>query len=210
MNIVIDKPALTVSTVKPVRSRSAQPGANSQSAPPPLVQEVFETLVDGILIVNNQGQVIYANTCAHRLCGSLMGQTPSPLDRVPLTIWAICQRLVGRQPVLSPLADIIDDEIETEGTQLRVRVRWMELPTLDDPHITVTLEDRCQSLHNVVMMEAHNYRLTKRETEVWALKRRDFPYKDIAAHLHISVDTVKKHVKNIHAKRDQFYWEMND
>ena len=56
------------------------------------------------------------------------------------------------------------------------------------------------------MAEAQKYNLTERETQVWVLKRAGYTYKVIAAKLHIAEDTVKKHIKSIHAKRDGAEW----
>jgi DNA-binding CsgD family transcriptional regulator len=40
------------------------------------------------------------------------------------------------------------------------------------------------------------------EAEVWLLRRRHYTLKEIATELSISINTVKKHLKNIHAKRE--------
>jgi DNA-binding CsgD family transcriptional regulator len=42
--------------------------------------------------------------------------------------------------------------------------------------------------------------LTPRESHVFALHSKGWKYKDIAEHLHIGIDTVKKHVKSIYSK----------
>lgn len=42
--------------------------------------------------------------------------------------------------------------------------------------------------------------LTKREQEVLAALAKGLLYKEIAHHLSISIDTVKKHCKNIYSK----------
>ncbi len=64
------------------------------------------------------------------------------------------------------------------------------------------LEDRYQSTQNLAIAEVDKYRLTRREAEVWLLRRANYSRKDIAAELCISLDTVKKHLKNIHAKQE--------
>ncbi|MUG91303.1 winged helix-turn-helix transcriptional regulator [Scytonema sp. UIC 10036] len=45
------------------------------------------------------------------------------------------------------------------------------------------------------------YGLTPREAEIWFLYRSRCSYKEIAERLYISVNTVKKHMKNIHSKQ---------
>jgi DNA-binding CsgD family transcriptional regulator len=67
--------------------------------------------------------------------------------------------------------------------------------------LLITLEDRLQSIRQSAKGEGQRYRLTPRELEVWLRYRADYSYKAIAAELYISHNTVKKHMKNIHAKR---------
>jgi DNA-binding CsgD family transcriptional regulator len=53
-----------------------------------------------------------------------------------------------------------------------------------------------------VIAEVDKYGLTPREAEVWLLRRAKYALKEIATELSISLNTVKKHIKNIHAKRE--------
>jgi len=55
-----------------------------------------------------------------------------------------------------------------------------------------------------VFAEIEKYGLTPRESEVWLLYRANYSRKEIAAELFISIDTVKKHLKNIKTKQDKF------
>ena len=48
----------------------------------------------------------------------------------------------------------------------------------------------------------HKCNLTSREQEIWSLRRSNYSYKEIAAELHITLNTVKKHLKNIYSKRE--------
>jgi DNA-binding CsgD family transcriptional regulator len=64
------------------------------------------------------------------------------------------------------------------------------------------LEDQHQVNKVRAIAEARKYGLTDREAQVWLLKRTGHSYKSIAAQLYIAEDTVKKHIKSIHAKRD--------
>ena len=57
---------------------------------------------------------------------------------------------------------------------------------------------------NYVVTEAKQYGLTKRETEIWLLRQLEScSYQEIASRLSISVDTVKRHLKKIYAKRSE-------
>jgi DNA-binding CsgD family transcriptional regulator len=58
-----------------------------------------------------------------------------------------------------------------------------------------------RTMKNNAIADAKPYNLTPRETEVWSLKQTNYTYKQIAATLYISVNTVKKHIKNIYFKQ---------
>lgn len=172
-----------------------------------LLQSVIEGLVDGILIVTDEGKIVHANNRAQRIC-RLLNQEFSRCKRVPQPIWHVCQLLIQNRDLYPEQLIILEDEIHTcSSVSLRIRARWLELKNVDRPCLLVTLEDRFQSVKNLAIAEARKYNLTERETQVWMLKRAEYSYKAIAAELHIALDTVKKHLKSIHAKRDAFHWE---
>ncbi|MBE9183035.1 helix-turn-helix transcriptional regulator [Oculatella sp. LEGE 06141] len=172
-----------------------------------LLQGVIESLVDGILILTNEGDVIHANSTARRICMQLVGDTSSE-QPVPQQIWHICQVLMESRELFPDQAVIIEDEISiSKPVTIRIRARWLELSDGTRPCLLLTLENRYESAKNMAIAEAKKYGLTERETQVWLLKRAGYTYKAIAAELHIAVDTVKKHLKNIHARRDAMQWE---
>lgn len=65
----------------------------------------------------------------------------------------------------------------------------------------IIIEDRHQSLQNLVKLDTYKYGLTRSEEKVWLLPTAKYTYKQITATLCITLNTVKKHMKNIHAKR---------
>ncbi|NEP55025.1 MAG: hypothetical protein F6K65_42090 [Moorea sp. SIO3C2] len=65
----------------------------------------------------------------------------------------------------------------------------------------LVIEDRRQAIDNILIEEAKQYGLTPREKEVWMLHRGDLTYKEIATKLEITPNTVKKHMRSIHAKK---------
>jgi DNA-binding CsgD family transcriptional regulator len=67
--------------------------------------------------------------------------------------------------------------------------------------LIVTLEDRQQTLHNLAIADTQKYDLTTREAEIWQMRLQGQSYQAIASELYITQNTVKKHVKNILAKR---------
>lgn len=165
-----------------------------------ILQAVLESL-DGILVLTAQGEWLNANRLAKQLCQQFQpGQATG--ETVPAEIWKICQYLIESREFFPDHELILCDEIIThEALTLRIRVRWLHLELVEQPCLLVTLEDYQQSIHNMAIAEAHKYGLTPSETKVWLLYRGDCSYKKIAETLYITPNTVKKHMKSIHAKR---------
>ena len=65
------------------------------------------------------------------------------------------------------------------------------------------MEDVYQPIQNIAIAEAEKYRLTPREKDVWLLYRANYTYKQIAAELCITLNTVKKHMKSIYSKQTE-------
>ena len=208
------KPSLERSIVKslPVESSTASIASSQTllqqlSHNPTLLQGVVECLPDGIMILTDRGELTYDNSCARQICLALRtdASCADPHADVPSQIWRCCQALIESHAQYQQ-AIVIEDEIQTATATIRIRVRWLDPEQLEHPLLLVTLEDQRQSAQYRAYTEAHRYRLTERETEVWLLKRAGMTYKAIAAKLHIAEDTVKKHIKNIHARRDAVQW----
>lgn len=183
-----------------IRSKTEFPG---------LLQGVMESLIDGIMLLTDQGELLFANGCAQRICHQLTEKLTENLSRssVPRQVWRSCQALINGQHEFPEHSVIIEDEIKIEkATAIRLRAQWLQLNTVDRPCLLVTLEDRQQSAQYKAIAEAQRYRLTERETQVWMLKQSGQTYRAIAAKLHIAEDTVKKHIKSIHSKREGVEW----
>jgi DNA-binding CsgD family transcriptional regulator len=85
-------------------------------------------------------------------------------------------------------------------------VRWLDLEKSGNPYLLVTVEDRLQSTQNAALTDVKKYGLTHREAQVWLLRQAKHSYKEIAAQLYITINTVKKHMKNIYAKQQSDIW----
>lgn len=167
-----------------------------------LFQRIMESFIDGILLLTEQGEWFQANDLARQICSKLT-QGKSQLNSVPEAIWRVCKALLESRNPYSNQQEIMEDEVVTDQlTTLRIRVRWLKISPVSSPYLLVILEDRHQSIQNLAIAEIDKYRLTHREAEVWLRRRANYSRKDIAAELYISVDTVKKHLKNIHAKQE--------
>lgn len=164
-----------------------------------LVRAVLESWIDGVLVLTEQGEWIQSNDAARRICHRLTKGEQT--DSVPKEIWRICQTLIQARTIYPEGTAIVEAEIAIAKSTLRVRVRWFESSPNAHPYLIVFLEDRHESAWHLAIAEVDRYRLTPREAEVWLLHRDNYTYKEIAAELYITTNTVKKHIKSIHAKR---------
>lgn len=212
MSMPAPKPNRHLKAVKKTKSSDQQLKVprSEYSKHPYLLQAVIECFVDGVLILTEQGECIHANDCSRRIC-RLLSEENLQDNFVPQSIWLICESLINSRELFPAQNMIIEAEIDANnGAVFRVRVRWLELDENDNPYLLVTIEDRKQSSHNAAIAEAKKYDLTPREAEVWLLRRANYSYKDIAAKLFITINTVKKHMKNVHAKQQASLWSEEE
>ena len=175
------------------------PGPCSEVA---LLQAILDNFMDGILILTDQGEWVQVNEVARHICAQFPVDQSQP-HTVPKEIWRVCQALLDSSELYPSHIAMMEAEIKLESaTKLRVRVKWLKLQFNHRPWLLVMLEDRKQSVENIANTEVDKYGLTAREADVWCLYRAKYTYKEIAAKLHISLNTVKKHMKNIHAKQE--------
>lgn len=168
-----------------------------------LLQAMIESFVDGILIATTEGNLVHANEYARAICRQL-ARKAAVVNPIPEEIWRICQSLIDSQDLFPDEKIIIESEIEPTPTiKLRLRARWLQLCVKKHNFLLVTLEDCNQYSQSIAIADAKKYNLTNRERQVWQLRRANFSYKEIANQLYITINTVKKHLKNIHAKQQQ-------
>jgi len=190
----------------------AQPSDRPQSLlKSEFFQAVLEGLVDGVLVLSDRGQFVHANQKASLLCQKLSPKTDIS-QSVPAEVWRVCQALLESRELFPDRTVEIESDVTAKdsATQLRLRVRWFQLIESDPSYLLVTMEDCEQSFRNQAIAEGSKYGLTPREAEVWSYRRARLSYKEIAAKLYISENTVKKHVKNINAKRQAVLWAESD
>ena len=167
-----------------------------------LLQGVIESFLDGVLIVTEQGECVQANNLAHQICQQLAETSLQP-NSVPKEIWDVCKILIESRDLSPTRSRIIESEVASyQSNPMRIRVRWLNLNAISHPYLLVILEDRYQSIQNLALTEVEKYGLTPREAEVLLLHRAHYTYKEIAEQLYISLNTVKKHLKNIQVKRE--------
>ncbi|MGB7440063.1 MAG: helix-turn-helix transcriptional regulator [Coleofasciculaceae cyanobacterium] len=191
-------PELTASG-QDARTTNSQTENASDNA---LLVGIIESFLDGILILTEQGECIQSNRLALQICQQL-SQITAPSNSVPEEIWKACQALIESQSFYPGQPINIESEITLKNlTTLRIRVRRFKLNGIPHPCLLVILEDRCKSVQKLAISEVDKYGLTSREAEVWLLRRANYSYQEIADELYISINTVKKHMKNIQAKRE--------
>ncbi len=171
-----------------------------------LLQGILEGMPDGILIVSEHGRILQSNYLGRRLCEQLIDK-PTPVDAVPKAIHRLCEALLDSLETFANGAMpnfLIEEDVQTkDSVAIRVRVRWLSQDP-DDLRIIVVLENRFQTAQVRAIAEGQRYGLTEREAEVWQYRCIGYTYKQISEHLFITVDTVKKHIKSIYAKRETF------
>lgn len=182
--------------------------------PPAQLQAVMEGYLDGIVLLTELGGWVHANAIARRLCAQLAPDSMQP-NSVPKEIWRVCESLIESRQLYPDQKLVLESEVVTPtGTPLRIRARWLEplLPfgqaAASDRYLLVVLEDRSQTIQNLVLSHAYKYGFTQRQTEVWALQQAGCSYQRIAARLYITINTVKKHIKDVRAKmQERQEWE---
>ncbi|WP_235181629.1 helix-turn-helix transcriptional regulator [Chlorogloeopsis fritschii PCC 9212] len=167
-----------------------------------VLEEMVEILDDGILIIGVNGDLVYANASANTFCYQINPEY-FEYNFVPPTIWKICQKLINNQSIHIDNFIIFDEILLDNFKAFRVCIRLLKLERLAKKYFLVIIENQYKCLENQICMEIEQYNFTPRETEIWQLYRAKYTYKEIASQLHITINTVKKHMKNIHAKRRQ-------
>lgn len=171
-----------------------------------MLMQILENLPDGILMISFTGEIIHANSQGLQLCASLNDDNKKA---IPSIIWQICESIIEPSQNL-PANQIVSNEITLDALQsefqqkLRISVRLIEIENNPIPYFLVTIANHSESAKNLAIAETKQYHLTPREAEIWYLYRTNHTYKNIASRLYITINTVKKHMKNIYAKRQAF------
>ncbi|MGF1513459.1 MAG: helix-turn-helix transcriptional regulator [Elainellaceae cyanobacterium] len=181
----------------PTIASAAAPAAKEHRT---LLQEVVEGLPDGFLILTKEGGIVGSNSRARAICRRLSDPL-SPINDVPRVIWRLCMPLM-REPQPAQAMQIEGAAGRTKAALVRVRARWLQPDKRD--RILVLLEDKYQSAQQRALAEGARFGLTDRESEVFLYWCINYTYEEIALELHITVNTVKKHIKSINLKRDAY------
>lgn len=166
-----------------------------------LPKEIIEDLVDGILILTEQRDLVYANDYIQRTLRQL-NQCQSLVSQVPEELWNVCQMLIRSRQLFPAQHWLIESKIFMGGSiSFNVRAKWLKLKEFEQSCIWLSICGQCQYTQSIIDEESQKYGLTSREKEVWLLHRADYTYKQAALELHITPNTVKKHLKSIYSKQ---------
>lgn len=175
--------------------------ARQQELEHPFAIDFLKEFIGDILVFTEQEQLLYASNGAREVLRRLQ-QNNTVDNKIPKEILHICQSLIQSRHCFPHQNWLIEFDIFTQdATALHIRARWLKLEQLDRPCLLLIIEDRQQAIVNIVIEEAKQYGLTPREKEVWMLHRKNLTYKQIAIELGITPNTVKKHMRSIHAKK---------
>jgi RNA polymerase sigma factor (sigma-70 family) len=185
-------------------SSSAAPPSNQETANLPLLNAVLEGFVDGIVVLSVDGTCVHSNQKGRALCRDLSaGPSDGPSDStLPTCLTVMGQHLRESRELYPDTLLVLTQEFTARsGNQIRARVQWLDFPATADSYLLVSLENKTRSAHASALLEAVQYNLTPRERAVWVLRRANRTYEEIAQELYITVNTVKRHLKSIYAKR---------
>ena len=162
---------------------------------------ILDNWIDGILVLTQDGQCVHSNSLARRICDRIAKEYPC-VGAIPEEIWRVCQILIKSCRDF-PGRPVVESELELRQSyeHFRIRARWLRVNNNAEPKILIVLENQTHSKQNLAITEVIKYDLSPREADVWELYRIGYTYQEIAAKLHIALNTVKKHMKNTYAKQ---------
>ncbi|OUC14108.1 MAG: hypothetical protein B0A82_13905 [Alkalinema sp. CACIAM 70d] len=171
-----------------------------------LQSTLVESMREGILLISDTLEPTYLNLKAKQLNQKLWKGNPSFSSLPPILLNLSRQLFKTLSPIDEPR--VLDYQVDEEQT-IRIRaclfndrrMQGIHDESGHSPYVLVFLEDCNDRLAEDLRIEQQQYALTERETEVLRLLRCSYSYQNIAETLHISLNTVKFHVKNIHSKK---------
>lgn len=196
---------MSSSTTLPLAPRPTQEAIDL-----PLLKAVLEGFVDGILVLSEAGTCLHSNQKGQALCRELsqgQGLPPQPGSSaiaLPDCLKTMCRLLIDSRDLYPERLFVLTDEFTSQtGQIIRARIQWLDVPASPRPCLLISLENKTRSAYASAQLEAIQYNLTPRERAVWMLRRANRSYDDIAQELYITVNTVKRHLKSIYAKRKE-------
>ena len=191
----------TLSRRTPLQPLQTEDSLLTQSQLLQITNASLETHIGSVLILTHENKVLYATESLHsRLQELTKAGEEGPLVTQEITL--ICQLLKQCRKNFPNQNWAIEFDILTQDARtLHIRSRWLKLEGIAKPCILLIVEDRQRLVHEMALREAQEWGLTEREGQVWRLYRESYTYRQIAEKLYITFNTVKKHMRSVHAKR---------
>lgn len=108
----------------------------------PLLQSILESFTEGLLILTESGEMLYANELARQI-----NQQLSPSSQTPISaeIWRVCASLIESRSLFPNQKLILDSEAIAldSSTVIRIQAQWFSLAKVQQACILVHLEDLC-------------------------------------------------------------------
>lgn len=173
-----------------------------------LLSVLVDALPKGLIVLSQDRTIVYWNQNAKRLCQKL-STAQRYWSLLPTIVSDLCEQVLASRGGYEPMLL----EYQTpERSSFRLTASWLSQAAGDSldfaidlqTYILVTVEDRDEVLRQDIQVEQKKFQLTNREAEVWLLLKQEYSYQAIAKALHISLNTVKTHIRNIHAKRHPY------
>ncbi|HIK18074.1 MAG TPA: helix-turn-helix transcriptional regulator [Leptolyngbyaceae cyanobacterium M33_DOE_097] len=154
----------------------------------------------GMVVLTETREVVDIDLGAQRIFNQIK-TVSAQSERIPEEVWCVAQALIESRAIFPEHNWQIEFKFAAStALALRVQARWLVAPG-DHPYVVLLFLEVKQSLRERALCEARKCNLTARELEVWLLFQANHTYRQIADKLYITLNTVKKHMKNIHAKR---------
>ncbi len=173
-----------------------------------LQSTILKFVKEGVLIVSDRLSSLYMNTKAKEICQKILHNSTNGYN-LPLIISEIANRFT-QQPLLG--REMIVQDCCLPGNYL-LRIRAINVAVdssftsgfTENPWLLFLIEDKNDNLQEELKIAQEKYRLTEREAEVYGLLSQSMTYHNIAKILHVSLNTVRTHVKNINEKKRNYY-----
>ncbi|MFQ4136126.1 LuxR C-terminal-related transcriptional regulator [Nodosilinea sp. PGN35] len=165
------------------------------------LQQILPSVLDGVILFNEQSRLIYVNSKAIKILKKI-DQNSHPAEDMPAEIDYIKQFMIEAKEKFPHQGWLNQSTIFVDClTVFHVHARWIQDTIAGQNYLLLKMEDQNQFSQNLALEEARRLGLTLREQEVWVLHRANYTYKQIAEALAITPNTVKKHMKSILVKQ---------
>jgi DNA-binding NarL/FixJ family response regulator len=162
--------------------------------------ELIDILPQGVLVVALNGQLLYTNSKAQNLCRSLYDSKDLTSDALPRILTDICSRSAEfeQEPLI---AECFTQDQQTIRAKFQILRKAGGHP---EAVILILIESCNERFKADLSIDCKKFALTEREAEIWELMQQGYTYQEVAEVLHLSLNTIKTHGKNICAKRKRY------